>query len=103
MPRIRSFPLSFAAFAALSAATACAQQPFTYQGQLKQSGQPFNGTASLEFRLVVSETGGTAIDSETLDNVAVDDGLFSVILGDEPDWQRVTPSAARNSARATAL
>jgi hypothetical protein len=35
-------------------------QPFTYQGMLKQSGLPANGTFSMTFKLYNALTGGTA-------------------------------------------
>lgn len=60
---------------------------FTYQGQLQQSGLPIDGTVSLSFRLWdapgtgTPPTGGTQIgDTQTLTNVAVTGGVFSVVL-----------------------
>ncbi len=60
---------------------------FTYQGQLQQAGVPVDGTVSLVFSLWDAAgtgsppTGGTQIgDTQTLTNVAVSGGVFSVVL-----------------------
>jgi len=54
---------------------------FTYQGQLRQSGEPFIGMADLEFRLYDQLSGGTQIGSaQSLNDVPVEDGLFQVEL-----------------------
>jgi hypothetical protein len=52
---------------------------FTYQGQLKQSGAPANGTFSLEFRLFDAPTGVTQLGSQS-QSVAVTNGVFTVQL-----------------------
>lgn len=54
---------------------------FTYQGSLKQNGQPVNGTADLQFTLFDAEAGGSQ-SSATLafNGVQVTDGLFTVQL-----------------------
>ncbi|MEZ6244060.1 MAG: hypothetical protein R3B57_13580 [Phycisphaerales bacterium] len=52
---------------------------FTYQGELRKSGEPVNGTADLRFQLYI--TGGGSIGlPQTLTNVPVTDGRFSVEL-----------------------
>lgn len=65
---------------------------FTYQGQLSQAGVPVSGAVSLRFSLWDAAgagsppTGGTQLGStQTLTNVAVSGGVFSVVLngGDE--------------------
>jgi len=54
---------------------------FTYQGQLRQSGEPFTGMADLEFRLYDQLSDGTQIGgAQSLDDVPVEDGLFQVEL-----------------------
>ena len=53
---------------------------FTYQGQLKDGGLPVNGTVQLTFNFFDVESGGTPLATQTLDNVAVEHGLFSVLL-----------------------
>ena len=54
---------------------------FTYQGQLRQSGEPFTGMADLEFRLYDQLTSGSQIGStQSLNAVPVEDGLFKVEL-----------------------
>lgn len=59
---------------------------FTYQGQLKQSGIPVNTTCDFEFSLWDDSTNGTQIGlTQSIDNVSVSNGLFTVVLnsGDE--------------------
>lgn len=53
---------------------------FTYQGQLKENGQPYNGTADLMFATYDAEVGGFQYGTQSLSNVAVTDGLFTVVL-----------------------
>jgi hypothetical protein len=53
----------------------------TYQGQLRQAGEPFTGTANLEFRLWNQLAGGSQVgSSQTRLNWPVEDGLFQVEL-----------------------
>lgn len=53
----------------------------TYQGQLKQSGTPFNGLVDVEFRLYDALTGGSQVGlARDFTDVPVDDGLFQVPL-----------------------
>src|SRR5262249_33675347 len=54
---------------------------FTYQGQLKSSGQPASGTYDMQFKLfadaaTTTQVGGTICQ----DSVAVTNGLFTVTL-----------------------
>ena len=69
---------------ALCLAVAHGQSPvgsgFTYQGQLKQNGQPFNGPANLIFRLFDAATGGSLLGTQTLNGVNVSGGLLIVPL-----------------------
>ena len=54
---------------------------FTYQGQLRQSGEPFTGMADLEFLLYDQLSGGTQIGStQSVADWPVEDGLFQVEL-----------------------
>lgn len=87
MLRTRFSHVSFAAFAtALLAAVAAAQTPFTYQGQLKQNGQPFNGTANVTFSLYDSLAGAGFIGDEVHNGVSVVNGLFTVEVGGNSLW-----------------
>jgi hypothetical protein len=61
-------------------------QPFTYQGFLKQNGQPVNGTTSLTFRLYDAPTGGNQLGSAITQNVNVQNGLFTVVLDFGAVW-----------------
>jgi len=52
-----------------------------YQGRLTDdSGNPINGTSSMEFRIYSSSTGGSALWAETKD-VIISNGVFNVLLG----------------------
>lgn len=54
---------------------------FTYQGVLKDSGAPADGSYDLVFRLFDAATGGSQVGSDlALSSVAVSDGLFNVEL-----------------------
>ncbi len=55
-------------------------QPFTFQGMLKQNGNPANGTLSMTFKLYDAPTGGNQIGSPITQNVSVQNGLFTVEL-----------------------
>ena len=52
----------------------------SYQGKLLQDGDPFTGTITMTFRLYETAIGGGAVWTET-QTVAVQDGLFHVMLG----------------------
>lgn len=75
-------PLTLCLLLTVLASTAYAQDPtVTYQGQLRQSGEPFTGTANLEFRLFDALSGGSQVgSSQTRLNWPVEDGLFQVEL-----------------------
>jgi hypothetical protein len=67
-------------------ALACAQ-PFTYQGLLKQSGTPANGTYDFEFAIFNAPTGGTQVGSTlTINDLNVQNGLFTVELNFGSVW-----------------
>ncbi|GBC92056.1 hypothetical protein HRbin15_00518 [bacterium HR15] len=70
---------------ALTASLACAQ-PFTYQGMLKQNGAPVNATLSMTFKLYDALTGGNQVGSSITQNVAVQNGLFTVQLDFGTVW-----------------
>ncbi|MFQ3610012.1 MAG: hypothetical protein SNJ72_00810, partial [Fimbriimonadales bacterium] len=70
---------------ALWLASSLVAQPFTYQGMLKQNGQPVNGTVVMTFRLYNASTGGNHISSIT-QNVSVQNGLFTVSLDFGAVW-----------------
>jgi hypothetical protein len=53
----------------------------SYQGRLQSSGQPFDGSANLSFRLFDSQSGGNQIGPDQIrDNTAIEEGLFQVVL-----------------------
>jgi hypothetical protein len=73
--------LRIGAVALLFSGLALAQDSITYQGQLRQAGQPYNGTANLEFRLYDQLAGGSQVGSvEVRNSWPVSDGLFQVDL-----------------------
>lgn len=55
---------------------------FTYQGQLKQSGSPFTGSASMTFSLYDAGVGGAFWGAQTVPGVSINGGLFTVMLND---------------------
>ncbi|MFQ3611145.1 MAG: hypothetical protein SNJ72_06560, partial [Fimbriimonadales bacterium] len=62
-------------------------QAFTYQGFLRQSGLPANGSFNMTFRLYDVPSGGTALGTVTLSSVSVNNGLFTVELNfPQPVW-----------------
>lgn len=63
------------------ASPAIAAQPFTYQGELKQSNVPFDGSRDMKFRLFSAQTGGTQVGAElTATGISIAQGKFSVQL-----------------------
>ena len=53
-----------------------------YQGMLTDDmGNPLNGNYNLTFKIYSQSSGGTALWTETQNNVSVENGLFNVILG----------------------
>jgi hypothetical protein len=62
--------------------TAQVPQLINYQGFLKDNnGQPLDGQVKLEFRIYSVQTGGTAMWSESRNQVEVKNGIFNVLLG----------------------
>ena len=59
---------------------------FTYQGRLDQAGQPFNGQVELVFDLYNADVGGISIGNQSLNGVAVIDGLFTVELNSNDEF-----------------
>ena len=53
----------------------------SYQGYLAQDGTPVDGERSLTFTIYTRLQGGTNLWSETHDNVSVNQGVFTVLLG----------------------
>jgi hypothetical protein len=73
-----------ALFVAVSAHLAMAQIPqcLSYQGTLRTGGVLVTGNHNLTLRIYSVATGGTAIWTETISNVAFSRGIFTVLLGD---------------------
>jgi hypothetical protein len=61
-------------------------QPFSYQGQLKESGLPANGNFNMTFRLFNVPTGGTALAAVGPVSVSVSNGLFTHELNFGAVW-----------------
>ena len=54
---------------------------FTYQGQLKNGGNPVNGTCDLQFRLFDALAGGAQVGAtQTIPAVSLVNGVFTVVL-----------------------
>ena len=67
-----------------------------YQGMLRRpDGTPVNGEYDMTFRLYDEPTLGTVLHTETLAEVVVHDGLFTVLLGDA-EGNPINPVAFRN-------
>lgn len=56
------------------------QTAFTYQGQLKDSSGPVNGSFDFQFTLYSAQTGGEQLGSIDIEDLALTNGLFSVQL-----------------------
>jgi hypothetical protein len=59
---------------------------FTYQGQLKSDGVPYTGTCDLNVGLWDALTGGNQLANQTVTNVSVTGGLFTIQLDYGQDW-----------------
>lgn len=87
---------------------------FTYQGQLKQAGVPLNGSADFEFSLWDADAtppGKQIGSTQTMPNVQVTDGLFTVRLdfgadafnGEEARWLGVAVRSPAGGGAYTTL
>jgi hypothetical protein len=80
---MRVYGLVCIAALVLCSAIACGASigtAFTYQGWLKQNGQPVDGKVNLEFKLYDQATGGTLLGEQLILNYFADDGLIIVEL-----------------------
>ncbi len=53
---------------------------FTYQGVLRLSGAPVNGTANMVFSVYDAAAGGSLVGTQTMNGVAISSGVFTVQL-----------------------
>ncbi|GMV41543.1 MAG: hypothetical protein AMXMBFR64_32590 [Myxococcales bacterium] len=68
-----------------SAALAAIPQTLRVQGALlTQAGSPVEGTHAVTLRLFATETGGTALHQQSFPSVAVERGVFDVVMGPLP-------------------
>lgn len=77
--------LLFGLLASLMASVVYAQ-PFTYQGFLKDGGNPANGNYNMTFRLFSVATGGSPLATVGPVNVSVSNGLFTQELNFGSVW-----------------
>jgi hypothetical protein len=76
--RILAAAVLLAVVGTVGTASAQVGTAFTYQGQLKDNGQPVNGSADVRFTLFGQQSGGSPIGSAvTASNVTVANGLFT--------------------------
>jgi hypothetical protein len=74
--------LLFAVFFLYSFSYSQVPQMINYQGTLTDaSGNPVNGNKNMTFRIYDVANGGTALWTETQNNVPVENGVFNVLLG----------------------
>jgi hypothetical protein len=78
---MRSRFLSILVSLALAGAAAAQPTALTYQGRLKNGGEPASGLHDFRFRLFDAVAGGTQLGStQCLNNVTVADGLFTSLI-----------------------
>jgi hypothetical protein len=53
---------------------------YTYQGELRVSGQPANGAHDFEVALFNESSGGSPLDTQVVDDLSVTQGLFALTL-----------------------
>ena len=79
-----------AAFAALGVQQGTS---WTYQGQLRRGGAPYNGTCNFQFSLWDAASGGTQkVTTQSINGVSVVNGVFTVTL----DFGEVSPIGERS-------
>jgi hypothetical protein len=67
---------------AISIGSAAIPYTINYQGYLTDnSGNPVNTNVSMTFKIYTTAAGGTALWTETQNNVSVNNGIYNVILG----------------------
>jgi len=59
----------------------------TYQGVLTDGGAPVNGTVDLRFGLFADPTGGTPLETSTVDDLAVSEGRVTAVLDFGDEWE----------------
>jgi hypothetical protein len=70
---------------AQAATTGAVPAKISYQGMLTDGGSPVNGSRNIIFKLfTTTNCSGTALQTITKNNVAVQDGLFNVVLDVDP-------------------
>ena len=81
-------------------------EPFTYQGQLMDNGAPANGLYNMTFTLTDTPVGGLALAFDSINNVAVVDGIFTVevdfpssLLNDDQRWMSINVQGTALSPR----
>jgi hypothetical protein len=76
----------------------------SYQGMLTESGSPVNGSRNMDFKLFTTgDCSGAALATITKNNVAVQDGLFHVVLDINPAHFNGQAHRLRVEIGATAL
>jgi len=59
----------------------------TYQGVLTDGGAPVNGTVDLRFGLFTDPTGGSPLETSTVDDLAVSEGRVTVVVDFGDEWE----------------
>ena len=84
------------AHASVTAQAVTVGSAFTYQGQLKSSGDLVNDTCEIAFRLYDDPTAGSQVGSAITRTIPISDGLFTVVLNDSGQFG---PNAFGGEAR----
>ncbi|MFH1812505.1 MAG: scavenger receptor cysteine-rich domain-containing protein [Pseudomonadota bacterium] len=82
-PRIQNLLGALGILAAATPAIAQVPATMTYEGYLEDGSTPFTGSVDVDFALYPTETGGTAIWSESQTGISVEAGSFVTILGQQ--------------------
>ncbi|MDD5208783.1 MAG: hypothetical protein PHV36_05305 [Elusimicrobiales bacterium] len=84
-------------FSALAPLNAGAPLKINFQGRLEESGQPAEGTKTFIFKIYTAMSGGSLVWTSQAQNVALTNGVFSVVLatGSPVNLSTATFSGAR--------
>lgn len=98
---MRSRLLSILGSLALTAAAAAQSTAFTYQGNLKNAGQPANGLHDFRFALFDAASGGAQVGAtQCVDNILISEGLFAATVDFGSQFASASPRFLQVEVRA---